>query len=155
MVTSLPQITAPFEVCEKCIVSKQHRNQLPQGKSWRAKNQLESVHSNLCGPINPSSNGGKRYLITFIDDFSQKTWVYFLQKKSEALVAFKNYKVLVKKEVGSPIKVLRTNYGGEYKSLEFVNFYETHRIKRQLMIAYMPQHIGVRELKNRTILNIV
>ncbi|TXG73414.1 hypothetical protein EZV62_001993 [Acer yangbiense] len=71
MVTGLPQIIAPSEVCEECVVSKQHRNQFPQGKSWRAKKQLELVHSDLCRSINPSSNGGKRYIITFIDDYSR------------------------------------------------------------------------------------
>ena len=78
MVTGLPSITAPAEVCEECVVSKQHRNPFPHGKSWRASRPLELIHSDLCGPINPSSNGGKRYIITFIDDFSRKTWAYFL-----------------------------------------------------------------------------
>ncbi|RVW68877.1 hypothetical protein CK203_064660 [Vitis vinifera] len=56
-VTSLPQITIPSQVCEECVVSKQHRSQFPQGKSWRAKSVLELIHSDICGPINPSSNG--------------------------------------------------------------------------------------------------
>ncbi|KAJ8650130.1 hypothetical protein MRB53_003153 [Persea americana] len=57
MVTSLPQISASSAVCEECVVSEQHRNQFPQGKSWRAKPALELVHSNVCGPITPCSNG--------------------------------------------------------------------------------------------------
>ena len=88
------------------------------------------VHSNICGPITPCSNGGKRYILTFIDDFSRKSWVYFLQEKSEAFLAFKSYKVLVEKEVGSPIKILLTDRGGEYNSHEFASFCETHGIKR-------------------------
>ena len=28
-------------------------------KSWRAKKALELVHSDICGPITPTSNGGK------------------------------------------------------------------------------------------------
>lgn len=155
MVTGLPQITIPSEVYEECVVSKQHRNQFPQGKSWRAKATLELVHSDICGPITPCSNGGKRYIITFIDDFSRKVWVYFLQEKSEAFLAFKSYKALVEKEVGSPIKVLRTYRGGEYCSHEFANFCETHGIKRQLTTAYTPQENGVCERKNRTIMNMV
>ena len=73
MVTCLPQINIPSQVCEECVVGKQHRSQFPKGKSWRAKDVLELVHSDICGPINPSSNGSKRYLICFIDDFSRKT----------------------------------------------------------------------------------
>jgi len=84
IVTSLPKITHPSKIYEESVVGKQRRNQFSKRKSWRAKDVLELVHSDLCGPIKLSSNGGKNYLITFTDDFSRKTWVYFLQNKSEA-----------------------------------------------------------------------
>ncbi|KAL5862320.1 hypothetical protein ACOSQ3_003607 [Xanthoceras sorbifolium] len=73
MVEGLPQIEFSQQVCEECVVSKQHRNQFPQGKSWRAKKALELVLYDLCDPITPISNGSKKYIITFIDDFSRKT----------------------------------------------------------------------------------
>ena len=155
MVTGLPQITTPSEVYEECVVRKQHRNQFPQGKSWRVKAALELVHSDICGPITPCSNGGKRYILTFIDDFSCKSWFYFLQEKSKAFLAFKSYKALDEKEVGSPIKILHIDRGGEYNSHEFAIFCETHRIKRQLIAAYTPQQIGICERKNCTILKMV
>ncbi|GLU09096.1 hypothetical protein SLE2022_259720 [Rubroshorea leprosula] len=155
MVTGLPNFESPSIVCEECVISKQHRDPFPKGSSTRARRLLEIVHSDICGPINPVSNGGKRYFITFIDDFSRKTWVYFLQQKSEALMAFKSFKVFVEKEAGSQIQVLRTDCGGEYNSHEFANFCETHGIKRQLTAAYTPQQNGVCERKNRTILNMV
>ena len=116
---------------------------------------MELVHSDICGPIIPNSNGSKRYIITFIDDYSHKIWVYFLQEKSEAFEAFKSYKALVEKEVGNPIKVLRTDRGGEYNSHEFANFCENHGIRRQLTATYIPQQNGVCERKNRTIMNMV
>ena len=80
MVTGLPQIITPSEVYEECVVSKQHRNQFPQGKSWRATAALELVHSDICRPITPCSNGGKRYILTFIDDFNCKSWVFFCKR---------------------------------------------------------------------------
>ena len=155
MVAGLPIFASPSKVCEECVVSKQHREPFPKGKSLRAKKRLEIVHSDICGPLNPTSNGGKRYIITFIDYYSWKTWVYFLQEKSEAFVAFKSFKVLVEKEVGNPIKVLCTDRGGEYSSQEFTNFCETHGIKRQLTAAYTPQQNGICKRKNCTILNMV
>lgn len=104
---------------------------------------LELVHSDLCGPINSTSNGGKWYFITFIDDYSRKTWVYFLQEKSEAFTAFKNFKVPVEKEASNPIKALRTDRGGECNLQDFENFCVLHGIKRQLTAAYTPQQNGV------------
>lgn len=91
-------------------VKKQH-NHFPQRKLWRAKKASELVHFNLCGPLHPPSNGVKRFFITFIDDFSQKT--YIQQEKSEAFATFKASKVIVEKEIGSPIKILHTDHSGE------------------------------------------
>ena len=113
------------------------------------------IHSDICGPITPVSNGNKRYFISFIDDYSRKAWVYFLQEKSEAFSAFKSFKALVENEVGRVIKTLRTDRGGEYNSQEFANFCDMHGIRRQLTAAYTPQQNGVSERKNRTILNMV
>ena len=138
MVTGLPQIIAPSQICEECVVGKQHCSQFPKNKSWRAKDVLELVHLDICGPINPSSNGGKNYLITFIDDFSRKTWVYFLQEKSEAFFAFKNFKAQVENEAGKSIKTLRTDRGGEYCSKIFEMFCKEHGIRKELTTAYTP-----------------
>ncbi|XP_069152709.1 uncharacterized protein [Solanum lycopersicum] len=60
MVICLPEITIPSEVCEECVVGKQHRSQFPKGKSWRANVVLELIHSDICGPIKPVSNGAMR-----------------------------------------------------------------------------------------------
>ncbi|GKU89317.1 hypothetical protein SLEP1_g3470 [Rubroshorea leprosula] len=75
--------------------------------------------------------------------------------KLEALAAFKNFKALVENEVGKSVKVLRTNHGGEFNSKEFADFCESNSIKRQLTAAYTPQHNGVCERRNCTIMNMV
>ena len=62
-----------------------------------------------------------------------------MQEKSQAFEVFKNFKVLIEKESGHSIKVLRTDRGGEYNSYEFANFCEMHGIKRQVTAAYTPQ----------------
>ena len=123
--------------------------------TWRASQILQLVHADICGPINPISNSKKRYLITFIDDYSRKTWVYFLVDKSEAFSTFKSFKVRVEKKTGSSIKSLRTDRGGEFISHEFTNFCKMYGIQRQLTVAYTPQQNGVAERKNRTIMNMV
>ena len=113
------------------------------------------MHADICGPIKPISNGKKRYLITFIDDFSRKTWVYFLMEKSEAFAVFMSFKIHVEKETNSFIRMLRTDRGGEFTSQEFINFCDVNGIRRQLTVAYTPQQNGVAKWKNRTIMNMV
>jgi hypothetical protein len=56
MVEGLPNINNPIEMCEDCIVGKQHRDSFPRGKAWRAEQCLQLLHSDICGQINPTSN---------------------------------------------------------------------------------------------------
>lgn len=150
-----PQLESPSKVCEECVVTKQHREPFPIDKSWKAKNVLELVHYDICGPISPISNGGKRYFFSFIDNYSRNTWVYFLREKSEAFDTFKKFKVLVENEVGCKLKFLRTDQGGKYNSLEFVEFCEKHGIKSNITATYKSQKNGVCKSKNCTILDMV
>jgi hypothetical protein len=41
---------------------------------------------------------------SFINDFSRKTWIYFLYEKSEAFTMFKTYKACVEKETSVYLK---------------------------------------------------
>ncbi|MCI83720.1 ubiquitin carboxyl-terminal hydrolase, partial [Trifolium medium] len=47
------------EKCTDCVTGKQHRQAIPKQAKWRATAKLQLIHSDICGPINPSSNGGK------------------------------------------------------------------------------------------------
>lgn len=61
---------------------------------------------------------------------------------------------MIEKELGLSIKTLRSDRGGEFTSLEFVNFCEKEGIARQLITPYTPQHNGTVERKNRTVMNM-
>lgn len=50
------------------------------------------------------SNGDHMYLITFIDNFSQKSWDYFLKQKANACKNFKILKFMSKNKMGTPSK---------------------------------------------------
>jgi len=98
MVKRLPKFKAPQKVYNYCLVRKHHRDFFPRESVWRASKILQLIHSDICGPISPISNNKKRYLITFIDDYNRKTWVYFLVEKSEAFAMFKMYKARVEEK---------------------------------------------------------
>lgn len=130
MVEGLHLIEKPERVFEGCILGKQHRESFPVGKSTREKVPLEIIHSYLCGPMETPSIGGSFYFLTFIDDCSRKTWVYFIKQKKEVFDLFRQFKNLVEKQSGYYIKVLRTYRGGEYISREFLNFCKDHGIQK-------------------------
>ena len=127
MVKGLPVIHKQSSTCEDCITGKHHRDSFPTSTS-RAKEQLELVHTDLCGPMQTQSIGGSFYFLTFIDDFSRKTWIYFLRNKLETFSKFKEFKALTEKQSEKSIKILRSDGGGEYDSHEFSNFCKHHGI---------------------------
>ena len=92
MVEGLPLIGNSCDKSEACILGKQHRLPFNFGNSRRARYPLELVHIDLVGHIQVTSIGGSTYFMTFIDDFSRRTWVYFLKSKSEAFDKFLEFK---------------------------------------------------------------
>jgi transposase InsO family protein len=102
-----------------------------------------------------SSISGYAYYISFIDDYSRKTWAYFLKSKDEVFSKFKEFKALVENLSERKIKILRSDDGGKYNSKEFVNFCKDVRIKRELTTAHCPQQNGVAKRKKRTIMEAV
>jgi hypothetical protein len=83
MVTSLPLVSCRDGVFVSCVLGKHHQDSFEKCASWQASGPLQLVHSDLCGPLSSPSFSGCKYFLTFIDDFSRRTWVYFLKLKSE------------------------------------------------------------------------
>jgi hypothetical protein len=98
MVKWLPGIQQPTRSCESCILAKHHKDKFIYGVSYRAKAPLEFFHTDLCGWMKMSSLIGNVYFMTFIDDFSRKTWVYLFKKKFEDFDIFNRFKFMLGKE---------------------------------------------------------
>ena len=94
-------------------------------------------------------------MITFIDDFSRKVWVYFLKHKYDALTAFKQWISLAKNQTHRKIKKLRIDNGLEFCNSEFNSFCADHGIARHKTVPGTPQQNGVAERMNHIILERV
>ena len=74
-----------------------------------------------------------------------------MQKKDQTFSKFLEFKALMEKHTGKHVKALRRDNGGEYISNEFKNFYSKELIQGELIVPHNPQHNGVAERKNRSI----
>ena len=138
-----------LEKCEVCVESKTIKKSC---KLVERKSKLLSlIHSDLGDLKNTMTRGGKRFYITFIDDYSRDTRVYLLRNKDEAMDAFINYKNEVKNQLGKKIKRLKFDKGGEYESNPFKTFCEEHGIIHETSPFYFIESNGVVERKNRTL----
>jgi hypothetical protein len=127
------------DVCKGCAQGKNIKNPFPKSNS-KAEGILEFFHSDVCDPTPSTSLSGYVYYVSFIDDYSHETWVYFLKSKDEVLENFKEFKALVENLSEKKIKILRSNNGGECTSNEFGSFCRDVGIKRDLTTPYNPQH---------------
>jgi hypothetical protein len=67
------------------------------------------VFSDVWGPC-PGSVGGKKYYVSFIDDFSKFMWNYLLNFKSEVFQKFVIF--LVERLFDRKIITMQTDWGG-------------------------------------------
>ena len=155
LVRGLSNIVFSDRVCRNCVAGKHSRRKFPSSSAYRATKRLELVHGDICGPIKPSTIGGRRYFLLLVDDFTRIMWVFFLKEKSEAFQHFKVVKTQAESESEEKLKCFRTDMGGEFNSEEFGFYCDKNDIKRHLTAPYSPQQNGVVERKNRTIMSCV
>nr|GEV43200.1 retrovirus-related Pol polyprotein from transposon TNT 1-94 [Tanacetum cinerariifolium] len=60
MVHGVSNLNYDDHLCEDCVLGKQTRSSFPRNASYRVKELLELIHSDLCGPLSPISFGNKR-----------------------------------------------------------------------------------------------
>ena len=90
--------------CEICSKGKMAKSKHKKNKEIRTKQIGEIIHTDVWGPIEPSSIGGARYYVSFTDDFSRKSFVYFMKKKSEVVDIFISFHPLFENQSKSTIK---------------------------------------------------
>ena len=59
MVRGLPHLDHVNQVCDRCMMAKHRRAPSPAQTEYRAGDPLGLLHGDLCGPITPTTFGGK------------------------------------------------------------------------------------------------
>src|SRR6185369_5452216 len=132
MVRGLPCLDHVEQLCDDCVLTKQRRHSFPQQASFRAKERLELVHGDLCGPITPVTHGGRRYFLLLVDDCSRFMWLHLLSSKDKAPAVIKEFQAQVETETGKKLRVLWTDHGGEFTLVEFGLYCAGQGIERHL-----------------------
>ena len=110
---------------------------------------LQLIHSNIGDSKQTMTRGGKKFYVTFIDDYYRFTRVYLLRNKDEAFDMFLSYKAEVENQLDRKIKRIIYDRGGEYIPLN--DYCENEGIIHEVTPPYSPESNGVVERKNRTL----
>ena len=105
--------------CEACQYGKSHSLPFPTSE-YHAQEPLHLIHTDLWGPAPVQSCDGYKYYIHFLDDYSRHTWIYPLKTKGDALDVFIKFKRLVENRFNKKIKIVQSDWGGEYRSFSKV-----------------------------------
>ncbi|GJY42281.1 retrotransposon protein, putative, ty1-copia subclass [Tanacetum coccineum] len=142
------------DACHHCKEAKMTRKPFPH-RTERATDLLGLIHTDVCGPLRHVSRQGASYFISFTDDYSCYGYAYLLKHKHEVFETFKVFKNEVENQLEKTIKALRSDRRGKYISQEFKDDLKACGIIQQLTPPYTPQHNGMSERRNHTLLDMV
>ncbi|GJS08988.1 retrotransposon protein, putative, ty1-copia subclass [Tanacetum coccineum] len=78
-------------LAQNYVLGKSHRVSFGVGR-YTTQGVIDYVHSDLWGPSQVESLGGKRYFLSIVDDYSRRVWIYILGFKHEAFGKFRQWK---------------------------------------------------------------
>ena len=97
-------------VCESCEWAKGNRKQVSKVREDKRRTAVgEEIHSDLRGKAPVELINRKEYYVSFTEDFSRYTNIYFLCKKDKAFESYKAYEAWLLTQYGAKIKCLRSD----------------------------------------------
>jgi hypothetical protein len=121
-VRGLPGIEQVDQLCEACLAGKQKHASFQQRATRRATRSLELLHSDLCGPITPTTTSGKKYFLLLVDEFSCYMWLSLLASKDCAATKIKRIQATAERKSGNVLSTLQTDRGGEFLAYQFKKY---------------------------------
>ena len=118
----------------------------------RASAPFELVHSDVWDPCPIVSSIEFRYFVTFVDDYSQKTWLHSMKNRSELFSHFYAFCAEIHTRFHVSVQNLRSDNAKEYLSKQFQSFMLQNDILYQTSYIHTPSHNGIVERKNRHLL---
>nr|GEX86379.1 retrovirus-related Pol polyprotein from transposon TNT 1-94 [Tanacetum cinerariifolium] len=114
--------------------------------------KLYLLHMDLCGPMRVESVNGKKYILVIMDDYSRFTWVKFLRSKEETSDFIIKFLKMIQVRLNVPVRRIRTDIGTEFVNQTLRDYYEEVVISHETSVACSPQHNGVVERRNCTLI---
>ncbi|CAI7795101.1 unnamed protein product [Closterium sp. NIES-54] len=140
--------------CVSCVGGKLAQHTFPnQGSD--ADDVLAVVHFDLSGPFRVAAKDGSLYFLLLKDRKTRFVWVRPIAKKSDVLLEFQKWLVLVERQTKKLVLMLRSDREGEFLGKKFTDFVDGKGIVHDLTCPYTPQQNGMAEREMRTVVESV
>ena len=139
--------------CELCLEGKQTHKAICKEVTSHTDHTLGCIFSDVCSLLPTLLYRGFKYFITFIDDKTHHISISPLKEESEVGKHLKAFVSKAELDTGCKVKILRSDGGGKYTAGHVREFLKEHEISHEMMTADTPQHNGIIEWLNCTLLN--
>ena len=116
---------------------------------------FDLIHYDIWGPAPIPTEGGSKYFVIFVYDFSRYTWIYLLHYRFELVSIYQILHKMIETQFNRTVKVFRSNNAQEYNDKSFLSFLDSHGTLLQRSCPYTSQQNGRAEQKHRHILDVV
>ncbi|GFU87316.1 retrovirus-related Pol polyprotein from transposon TNT 1-94 [Trichonephila clavipes] len=99
------------------------------------------------------SQGGNKYFLSIIDDYSRKVTVFPIRNKSDVFHTFIRFQKRAERFLSKKVIAVRTDGGLEFCNKDMDNFLTELGIKHEVTNSYTPEMNGVAERFNLTALD--
>nr|GEV08461.1 hypothetical protein [Tanacetum cinerariifolium] len=139
-------------LCSACAMGKNKKKSHKPKSEDTNQEKLYFLHMNLYGLMRVESVNGKKYILIIIDDYSRFTWVKFLRSKDEAPDFIIKFLKMIQVRLKVSICRIRTDNKTEFVNQTLREYYEEVGISHETSVARFPQHNGVIERHNHTLI---
>nr|GEV21777.1 retrovirus-related Pol polyprotein from transposon TNT 1-94 [Tanacetum cinerariifolium] len=152
VVIGLPKLKyVKDHLCSSCELSKEKRSSFKSKAVPSSKGRLNLLHMDLCGPMRVVSINGKKYIMVIVDDYSRYTWTLFLRFKDETPEVLKEFLTMIQRNLQALVITVQTDRGTKFLNKTLNAFFKEEGIEHQTSTARTPEHNGVVERQNRTL----
>ncbi len=138
--------------CMACIKGKMMHGLFQTGHEV-ATEHLGQLHSDICGPMDTPSLGKNHYFCLLIDNKTRYLWFLPCARKSDFTAWFTHLDALFANHYHSHMKILHTDWGGEYANETLESYCAENGISIELTVPHTPEQNGVAERSNQRVLD--
>jgi hypothetical protein len=115
-------------ICAPCRRGKMIAASHSVINTMMTKYPRQLLYMDTVGPSRVRSMGGKWYVLVNVDDYSQYSWVLFLESKDEVFEHFQSRALRLNNEHPNCLKVIRSDSGTEFRNASFDQFFLEHSV---------------------------